>query len=111
MTEHADRFSPPLHAAFPVEERAWRDGVTYRVGDRIAYNVAVHDHRRSRQHTERREGTIAELWVENWWGDPLERLYAEVDQSDGHSSRVHFWRDKVGIPMGVTGVVPDESLF
>lgn len=111
MSARDPRFPNPLHDAEQVQSREWRDGQIYAVGDRLSYNVSCHDARKMRTRTVRHEGEIAELWVDRWWGDPRERLYAEVINSDGEAERVHFWRDHVGFPMGVTGDVPEGAMF
>lgn len=112
LTHDSERFGGPMHDAEQVASRVWRDGVEYAIGDAIAYDVQMHAFRgKERSWTERREGVIDELWVEQWWGDPRERLYAEVTQSDGAAVRVWFHRDNVGAPMGVEGVVPDGAMF
>jgi hypothetical protein len=111
MSNRDPRFPRPLHGAEQVVSREWRDRRRYTVGDLIAYNVCHHDVRNTRTRTIRHEGAIAELWIDRWWGDPRERLYAEVISSDGAAERVHFWRDDVGTPMGVTGEVPDDAMF
>lgn len=111
MSKRDPRFPRPLDGAERVEHREWRDGQRYAVGDRIAYNVSHYDDRKQRTLKVRHEGEIAELWVDRWWGDPQERLYAEVISADGDAERVHFWRDDVGVPMGVTGKVPGGAMF
>ena len=111
MSERDPRFPRPLNDAEEVQHRTWRDGHDYAVGELIAYNHTHHDARKMRSVTLRHEGIIAELWVDRWWGDPLERLYAEVITTDDNAERVHYWRDDVGQPMGVTGHVPPNSLF
>mgnify|MGYP001545735638 FL=1 len=111
MTSRDPRFSAPLHDAEQTQSREWRDGQRYSVGDQIAYMVSQHDARTMRTKTVRHEGVIVELWIDRWWGDPRERLYAEVISTDGNAERVHFWRDDVGYPMGVTGEVPAGAMF
>lgn len=102
------RFPQPMFHAQHVATLT-HDGETYRTGQRIAFNVAVHDHRKSKQHTERREATISELWIEDWHGRDLP--YAECLTDNGTAARVWFHRDKAGTPMGVTGRLLPNALF
>lgn len=112
LMHDSERFSSPIHGAEQVTSRVWRDGVEYTVSDAIAYDVQLHAYRgKERTWTERREGVIDELWVEKWWGDPRELLYAEVTQKDGNAVRVWFHRDKVGMPTGIEGLVPAGAMF
>ncbi len=105
---HDARFAPRLPNAEQVEERAW-EGVTYRVGDQVAYDVTVYGLPQPKDtRTVRHEGTIAEVWFEPWQDGEL--VYLEVGSSDGEPERAWLHRDHVG-PVGTLGAAPEGALL
>lgn len=103
MSDHADRFAlAPIYGK-RVPSHVW-DGIEFREGQAIAYDVAVGWEPRKEV---RHEGVIAELWVEQWRGTEL--VCAEVDSTEGRPERVWLHRDHVGEPGSFTPV--DGVLF
>lgn len=86
----------------------------FREGDQISYEIDVYDKRWENKHTERRVGTIVELWLENHpnVGRPI--LYAETTNTRGEAHRVWFHRDNVKHAADVEvelGAQPEGAMF
>lgn len=103
--KHDERFGPPIWSAYRVAAIHWRDGVTYTVGDAIAFDVRLYG-RDARD--VRRDGVIVELWIDPWWGGTL--AYAEVLTTEGVPERAWLHRDHLG-PVGTLGAIPEGALL
>ena len=110
MTAYSTRDHPMKHAE-RVTAVDWQ-GQAITEGTRIAYTVRIFDPKTTKQHDERREGLVVELWLNHWWGDPNPLPYAEVDEIHGHPDRVWFRRDRVTVSAGYLPTPqPEGALF
>lgn len=103
-------FSEPIQGAVQVETVTW-DGRTFQIGARVSFRVTRFLQKPIKgrfERDERVDGTIEELWVEQWRGEEL--AYAEAILDDGTAARAWFHRDRVGDP-GFTGAVLDGALW
>lgn len=104
-----ERFPAPMNHARQVEGLT-HAGHHFHLEQRIAFDVRVYDYKKDRTHDERREATIAELWIEDWRGE-RDLPYAECLTDEGHAVRVWFHRDNPALPTGFTGPIIPNALF